>query len=81
MSRDDISKTSATSTLGKVALLPGQLIQWLIYMFPTAFGAKHYAQIRMLTRWARSPIMCKFFAFVFWLGLVAFSIMILLSPN
>ncbi len=79
MSRDDISKTPANSILAKVFLAPGKVIQWLIYMFPVFFGGKQYAHIRMLTRWARSPIMCKFFASLFWLGAILIGVFFMYS--
>lgn len=50
----------------KRLLLPGLVIQWLIYMFPSG----RYGSILSETRQARSPLMTYIYSAAFYLGVL-----------
>lgn len=51
----------------KWVLVPGFVIQWIMYMFPEG----GYASVRSLTRQSRSPLMTYVFSAIFYILVVA----------
>ena len=72
MGRDNIAGT--TGSLAKRSLLPGMVIQWLMYMTPSG----PYASVRQSSRLARSPLMTWLYAIAFWLAAVVLLLMTLI---
>jgi hypothetical protein len=69
MTSDNIAGRSYTGLL-RVFLLPGQVIQWLMYM--TVGNTRGYGKVRQQTRLARSPIMKWVYSPLFWLWVVVY---------
>lgn len=59
----------------KYWLIPGVVIQWFIYMNP----ARGFRGVAASTRAARSPIMTYVYSIMFWLGLIALMIFLLVN--
>ncbi|GEM_PF-4078260 len=70
MARDNISGIKG-GILKKAFLLPGMIIQWIMYM---SVGKLRYGQLRQNTRLARSPFMTWVFSSFAWgyLGLTVY---------
>jgi len=68
MARDNISGIKSNNVIISIFLIPGKIIQWIMYM--TIGSAKGYAAVRQQTRMARSPIICFFYSFLSWGALI-----------
>lgn len=62
--RDNIAGNVGGTALS-LFLLPGKIIQWSMYMFPSG----NYAAVRHQTRLARSPLMTFVYSIVCWAAL------------
>ena len=68
MSRDNISGAKGNNFIISIFLIPGKVIQWFMYI--TVGSKKGYGNVRQQTRIARSPILCFFYSFLSWGGLI-----------
>lgn len=68
-SRDNISgiNYSDTNIIVIIFLLPGQIVQWVLYI--TGGFALKYTPFRIITRISRSPIFTYILAFISWIVL------------
>ena len=64
--RDRLDGTKRKNILFEFYLLPGRILLWMNYMFPS----KGYNKTRESARHARSPIMTFFYATILWLVFV-----------
>ena len=67
MAKDRLDDSSKKNVLVEFFLLPGRVVLWLGYMFPS----KGYGSVRKSARHARSPIMTFFYSLAFWVFLIA----------
>jgi len=68
MARDNISGAKSSGIIGFLFLIPGRIIQWVMYML--IGNVKGYAKVRQQTRLARSPFMTYVFSFGGWIGII-----------
>ena len=68
MAKDNISGAQSSGIIGFLFLMPGKIIQWLMYM--SIGNVKGYAKVRQQTRLARSPFMTYVYSIVGWLGII-----------
>jgi formate-dependent nitrite reductase cytochrome c552 subunit len=66
MARDRLDASEKKHLLIEALLLPGRVILWLGYMFPS----KGYSKVRQSSRHARSPIMTALYSAAFWIFLM-----------
>ena len=63
MGRDNIAGTKG-GVLKRIFLIPGMVIQWLMYM--SVGSVKGYGKVREQTRLARSPFMTWIYSIIVW---------------
>jgi hypothetical protein len=68
MARDNISGVNDSGTIRYLFLIPGKVIQWIMFMFVGNSGG--YGSVRQDTRLARSPLMCYFYSICVWIGII-----------
>ena len=68
MARDNISGTKGGGVIGFVFLIPGRIIQWIMYM--SVGNLKGYGKVRQQTRLARSPFMTYVISIGAWIGII-----------
>ena len=68
MAKDNISGAKSSGIIGFLFLMPGRLIQWLMYM--SIGNVKGYAKVRQQTRLSRSPFMTYVYSIGGWLGII-----------
>ena len=64
MAKDNISGAKSSGIIGFLFLMPGKIIQWIMYMF--IGNVKGYAKVRQQTRLARSPFMTYVYSICGW---------------
>jgi hypothetical protein len=68
MARDNISGVTSSGKILYLFLIPGKVIQWIMYM---GIGSvKGYARVRQQTRLARSPFMTYVYSICGWIGII-----------
>ena len=72
MGRDNISGTTG-GPIKSFFLIPGKIIQWVMYM---AVGNKGYGMIRQQTRLARSPFMTWVYSIAVWFGIIYYALVL-----
>jgi hypothetical protein len=74
--RDNISGAKE-SGWKNLFLIPGKIIQWVLYI---GVSGKRYGQVRSQTRLARSPLMTYVYSFIAWFQFVIpFSLIFILE--
>ena len=68
MARDNIAGAKSSGIIGFLFLMPGRIIQWIMYM--SVGNVKGYAKVRQQTRLARSPFMTYIFSILGWIGII-----------
>lgn len=76
MGRDNIAGTEG-GILKRIFLIPGKIIQWLLYM--SVGSVRGYGKVREQTRLARSPFMTWIYSIICWWMIV--EIIFLLQIN
>ena len=71
MARDNIAGTKG-GFLATLFLLPGAIVQWLMYM--SVGNIKGYAKVRAQTRWSRSPLIKWLLSLAFWAFCIALAL-------
>ena len=69
MGTDNLSGIKSNNVFLMLFLLPGRIIQWLLYIF---VANKGYGQVRMQSRLARSPIMTYIYSILSWIIIIYF---------
>ena len=70
MVRDNISGVKSSGIIGSLFLMPGKVIQWIMYM--SVGNVKGYGMVRQQTRLARSTFMTYVYAIGGWFGIIYF---------
>ena len=71
MARDNIAGTKG-GFLATLFLLPGAIVQWLMYM--SVGNIKGYSKVRAQTRWARSPVIKWLLSIGVWAFFIALAL-------